>query len=128
MKKTLLTVIVVMFLLLVLLRAWLGAERHAAAFDMDLVTSFNFSSYPACGLGRTSYCIQAIRFYNADSNVRLAEVPAYAGMTGAQRIATRVRVNSIPHRAYAVTVYLDDGGTLKEGPAGEVSTFDDASH
>ena len=123
-KKTLLIVVAVMFLL----RAWLGAERHAGTLDMRLVTSFNFSSYPACGLSRTSYCIQAIRFYDADSGARLAEVPAHAGMTGAQRIVTTVHVNSVPRHAYAVTVYRDDGGILKEGPPGEVSTFDDAGH
>ena len=124
MKKTLLIVISVMFLL----RAWLGAERHAGTLDMYLVTSFNFSSYPACGASRTSNCIQAIRFYDADSNARLAEVTAPAGMTGAQRIVTTVRVNSVPRHAYAVTAYLDNGGTLREGPPGQVSTFDDASH
>jgi len=124
MKKTLLIAVVVMFLL----RAWLGAERHASTIDMYLVTSFNFSSYPACGAGRGRYCIQAIRFYDPDSSARLAEVPVHAGMTGAQRIVTTVRVNSIPRRAYAVTVYRVDGGILKEGPPGQVSTFDDAGH
>jgi hypothetical protein len=124
MKKTLLIVIAVMFLL----RAWLGAERHAGTLDMYLVTSFNFSSYPACGLSRASYCIQAIRFYDADSGARLAEVPVTEGMAGARRIVTTVRVNSIPHHAYAVTVYLDNSGILKEGPTGQVSTFDDAGH
>jgi len=120
MKKTLLIVIVVMFLL----RAWLGAERHAGVIDMRLMTSFNFSSYPACGLSGRN-CIQAIRFYDADSNVRLADVPAHAGMTGAQPIVATVRVSSVPRHAYAVTVYLDNRGALKEGLPGQVSTFDD---
>ena len=124
MKKTLLIVIAVMFLL----RAWLGAERHAGTLDMYLVTNFNFSSYPACGLSRASYCIQAIRFYDADSGARLAEVPVNEGMAGPRRIETTVRVNSIPRHAYAVTVYPDNSGILKEGPAGEVSTFDDIGH
>jgi hypothetical protein len=124
MKKTLLIVIAVMFLL----RAWLGAERHAGTLDMYLVTSFNFSSYPACGLSRASYCIQAIRFYDADSGARLAEVPVNEGMAGPRRIVTTVRLNSIPRHAYAVTVYLDNSETLTEGPAGQVSTFDDAGH
>jgi len=118
MKKMLLIAVVVMFLL----RAWLGAERRASTLDMNLVTSFNFASYPACGAGRTSYCIQAFRFYDADSNARLAEVPA-AGMRGAQRIMATVRVNALPRRAYVVTVYPDEHGFLKEGPAGKVSTF-----
>jgi len=124
MKKTLLIGVAVMFLL----RAWLGAERRASTLDMNLVTSFDFSSYPACGPGRTSYCIEAIRFYDADSKVRLAEVPARAGMRGAQRIVATVRVGPIPRRAYAVTVYLDSRGVLKEGLPGQVSTFDDAGH
>jgi hypothetical protein len=120
MKKMLLIGVAVMFLL----RAWLGAERRASTIDMNLVTSFNFSSYPACGSGRTSYCIQAFRFYDADSNSRLAEVPA-AGMRGTQRITANVRLNSVPRHAYVVTVYPDDHGILNEGPAGKVSTFDD---
>jgi hypothetical protein len=119
MKKTLLTVFAVMFLL----RAWVGAERHAGTLAMNLVTSFDFSRYPACGPSRTSTCLQAIRFYDADSNARLAEVPARASMRGAQRIVATVRVNSIPRRAYTVTVYLDSSGILKEGPPGQVSTF-----
>ncbi|HVP52742.1 MAG TPA: hypothetical protein VMT05_11560 [Terriglobales bacterium] len=123
MKKMLLIAVVVMFLL----RAWLGAERRASTLDMNLVTSFNFFSYPACGSGRTSYCIQAFRFYDADSQARLAEVPA-TGMRGAQRIVASVRVNAVPRRAYVVTVYPDDHGILKEGPPGKVSTFDDAGH
>ena len=121
MKRTLLIVVAVM----VLLRPWLGAERPAGTLDMYLVTNFNFSSYSACGPGRASYCIQAIRFYDADSGMRLAEVPANEGMAGPRRIAATVRVHSIPRHAYAVTVYLDNSGILKEGPAGKVSTFDD---
>ena len=123
MKKMLLIGVVVVFVL----RAWLGAERRASTLDMNLVTSFNFSSYPACGAGRTSYCIQTFRFYDADSKTRLAEVPA-AGMRGTQRILACVRVNSVPRRAYVVTVYPDEHGILREGPPGKVSTFDDAGH
>jgi len=124
MKKTLLIGVAVM----ILLRAWLGAEKRTGTQDMYLVTSFNFSSYPACGPGRTNYCIQAIRFYDADSQARLAEVPAHTGMRGEQRFVATVRVNSVPRRAYAVTVYPDSRGILKEGPPGQVSTFDDPSH
>jgi len=124
MKETLLIGIAVMFLL----RAWLGAEKRTGTQDMYLVTSFNFSRYPACDRGRTNYCVQAIRFYDADSGARLAEVPAHAGMRGPQRIVATVRVNSIPRRAYAVTVYPDSRGIVKEGPPGQVSTFDDAGH
>jgi len=124
MKKTFLIVIAVMFLL----RAWLGAERHVGTLDMYLVTSFNFSIYPACGLNRNSNCIQAIRFYDADSSARLAEVPAHANMTGAQRITTTVRVHSVPRHAYAATLYLDNNSILKEGSAGQVSESHDAGH
>jgi len=124
MKRTLLIAIVVMFLL----RAWMGADRHASVLDLSLVTSFDFSRYPSCGLSRTSHCIQAIRFYDADSGTRLAEVPISEGMAGAQRIATTVRLNSIPRHAYAVTLYRDSRGAIVEGGAGEVSTFDDAGH
>ena len=124
MKKTLITAIAVIFLL----RAWVRAERHAGPLDMSLVTSFNFSSYPACGRSRSSYCIQAIRFYDADSNARLAEVPVRGHMTGPQPIVATVRVHSIPRHAYAVTVYLDSNGSLKEGLPGQVSTLHDAGH
>lgn len=124
MKKTLMVAIAVMFLL----HAWASAERHAGTLNMCLVTSFDFSSYPACGLSRSSYCIQAIRFYDPDSRTRLAEVPVRAGMTGPQPIVATVRVNSIPRHAYAVTVYLDNSGSFKEGLPGQVSTFDDPGH
>ena len=123
MKKLLLIGVVVMFLL----RAWLGAERRASTLDMNLVTSYKFLSYPPCGTGRTSYCLQALRFSDADSRARLAEVPA-AGMRGAQRIVASERVNAVPRRAYVVTVYPDDHGILREGPPGKVSSFDDAGH
>ena len=124
MKKGLLLAIAVMFLL----RAWVGAERRSGTLEMQLVTSFDFSSYPACGQGRSIYCIQGIRFYDADSNRRLAEVPVYAGMIGQQPIVTTVRVNSIPRHAYAVTVYRDDSGNPKEGLPGQVSSFHDGDH
>ena len=47
-----------------LLHAWVSAERQAGTLNMHLVTSFDFSGYPACGLSRSSNCIQAIRFYD----------------------------------------------------------------
>jgi hypothetical protein len=55
-------------------------------------------------------------------------VSVRAGLTGPQPIVATVRVNSIPRHAYAVTVYLDDSGGLKEGLPGQVSTFDDLGH
>jgi hypothetical protein len=122
MKKTLIAAIAVMFLL----RAWVGAEKGSGTLDMYVVTSFDFSSYPACGLGQRTYCIQAIRFYDPDSKMRLAEVSVPAGVTGPQSIVATVRVHSIPRHAYAVTVYRDDSGNLQEGLPGEVSTFHDA--
>jgi hypothetical protein len=124
MKKTLILAIAVMFLL----RAWVSAERHTGTLSMSLVTSFDFSRYPACGLSRSSYCIQAIRFYDSDSKIRLAEVPVSVAMTGLQSIATTVRVHSMPRHAYAVTVYMDNNGTLKEGVPGQVSTFDHSGY
>lgn len=124
MKKTLIAAMVVMVLLCV----WVSAERHAGTLSMYLVTSFDFSSYPACGLSRSNYCIQAIRFYDPDSKARLAEVPVHFGMSGPQPIVATVRVHSIPRHAYAVTVYLDNSGSLKEGLPGQVSTFDDPGH
>ncbi len=124
MKKTLIVAIAVMFLL----HAWVSAERHAGTLNMYLVTSFHFSSYPACGLSRSSYCIQAIRFYDPDSKARLAEAPVRAGMTGPQLIVATVRVNSIPRHAYAVTVYLDNSGNRNEGLPGRVSSFDESCH
>lgn len=119
MKKMLLVAVAMVFLL----RAWLGAERHNGTLKLNLVTSFDFAKYPACGPQRTSNCIQAIRFYDADSNLRLAEVPAPHGRTGPQPMMAAVNLNSIPRRAYAVTVYADNNGISKEGPRGAVSRF-----
>jgi hypothetical protein len=122
MKKTLIVAITVIFLL----HEWVSAERHAGTLKMNLVTSFDFSSYPACGPSRRSYCIQAIRFYDPDSKTRLAELPVSANLSGRQPIAATVRVHSIPRHAYAVTVYVDNSGRLREGLPGEVSTFDES--
>ncbi len=119
MKKTLLVAIV----MVLLLRAWLGAERHSETLKLKLVTSFDFAQYPACGPNRTINCIQAVRFYDADSKLRLAEVPAPPGRTTSQQITAALNVNSIPRRAYAVTVYADSNGLSKEGPPGAVSRF-----
>jgi hypothetical protein len=124
MKKMLIAAIAVM----VLLHEWVSAERHAGTFNMHLMTSFDFSRYPACGSNRNSYCIEAIRFYDPDSKERLAEVHVHSGMTVPHPIVAIVRVHSIPRHAYAVTVYLDDSGSLKEGLPGQVSTFDESGH
>ena len=124
MKKTFVVAIAMVFLL----RVWVSAERHAGTVDMRLVTTFDFSSYPACKASRNNYCIQAIRFYDADSNTRLAEVPVGQGMLGPKQIVATVRVNSVPRHAYAVTVYQDGSEMSKEGPQGQVSTFDVAGH
>jgi hypothetical protein len=121
MKKTLIAAVAVMFLLHVLV----SAGKHAGTLNMYLVTSFDLSSHPACGLSRSSYCIQAIRFYDPASKRRLAEVPVHAGMRGPQTILATVRVHSVPRHASALTVYLDDSGSLEEGLPGQGSTFDD---
>ena len=124
MKKTLIIAISVMFLL----HAWVSAEKHSGMLSAHLVTSFDFSLYPACGLGRSSYCIRAIRFYDPDSKMRLAEVPVSAGITGPQPIVATVHVSSIPRHAYAVSVYLDNTGSLREGLPGQVSTLNESGH
>ena len=123
MKKRLMAAIIFVSVLCL----WVRAERPAETFNMRLVTNFDFSRYPACGLSRSSYCIQAIRFYDPDSSGRL-EVPIHAGMAGSQPIVATVRAHSIPRHAYAVTVYRDNSGSLREGLPGEVSTFDDSGH
>ncbi len=124
MKKTLIVVIASMFLL----HAWVSAEKHAGTLSMYLVTSFDFASYPACSLSRSTYCIQSIRFYDADNNRRLAEVSVHDGIAGPQPIVATVHVNSVPLHVYAVTVYQDGSGSPKEGLPGEVSTFHAAGH
>jgi hypothetical protein len=100
---------------------WLFAEKREAAPGMYLVTSFDFTRYPACQDSGNSNCIQAIRFYDADSNQRLAEVETNARMRGTQRIIGKAKAGAMPHRAYAVTVYLDSGGNWKEGPRGQTT-------
>jgi hypothetical protein len=108
--------------------AWLvEAKKKEVAPDMYLVTSFDFASYPACQSDRNSDCILAIRFYDADSNQRLAEVETTAAMRGRQTIVGRANGGAIPRRAYAVTVYLDDAGSRKEGPRGQISELRRAS-
>ena len=108
--------------------AWLvEAKKREVADDMYLVTSFDFARYPACQPGRNSNCILAIRFYDADSNQRLAEAETTGGMRGRQTIVGRAKGGAMPHRAYAVTVYLDNDGTRKEGPRGQTSELRNAS-
>jgi hypothetical protein len=100
---------------------WLFAEKREAAPGMYLVTSFDFTRYPVCQPSGNSNCILAIRFYDADSNQRLAEVETNARMTGTQMIMAKANAGAMPHRAYAVTVYLDSGGSRKEGPRGQTT-------
>lgn len=112
--------------LALLFTAWLRAEKRELPLKMNLVTSFDFGSYPACAAPERGNCIRAIRFYNADSAKLLAEVPVSETMTGWQRIVGTATVSSIPRRAYAVTVYVDHSGRGQEGPRGPVSEFIDA--
>jgi len=112
--------------LALLFTAWLRAERRELPLQMNLVTSFDFNSYPTCAAAGRSNCIQAIRFYDADSARLLAEVTVSDSMRGLQRIVGTATVRSIPHRAYAVTVYLDNSGRRQEGAPGPVSEFIDA--
>ncbi len=119
MKRTSMMMIASIFLL----GAWVNADRHALA-NMYLVTSFDFSRYPACASAANSYCVQALRFYDPDARTRLPEVLVRSDATGPQTITATVRVNSsIPHHAYAVTVYRDGTATLREGLPGQVSSF-----
>ncbi len=55
------------------LSLWLRAERREDAAVMHLVTSFDFTHHPACGSSKLRNCIKGIRFYDADSNLSLAE-------------------------------------------------------
>ncbi len=119
MKKMLFVVVASTCLLL----AGMRAEKRTGTTGMYLVTSFDFDRYPACGVNRSRYCIQAIRFYDGDSIARLAEVPVNGGKTGPQPIVATIHVYSIPRHVYAVTVYEDGMGTLKEGLPGQLSTF-----
>jgi hypothetical protein len=106
---------------------WLVAANKEVAPEMYLVTSFDFSRYPACQSSRNSNCILAIRFYDADSYQRLAEVEMTARMRGMQRIVGNAKADAMPHRAYAVTVYLDHLGNRNEGPRGQTTELRDAS-
>jgi hypothetical protein len=100
---------------------WLFAEKREAASGTYLVTRFDFARYPVCQQSENSNCILAIRFYDADSNQRLAEVVTNERMRGTQVIVGKAKAGAMPHRAYAVTVYLDSDGSRKEGPRGEIT-------
>lgn len=119
MKKTLLMLIALTFLL-----TRVSADRHAPTPNIELVTSFNFSRYPACASTASSYCIHAVRFYDSDSRTRLAEVPVSPGAVGPQSIVATVHASSVlHHQVYAVAVYRDGTATPIEGLPGEVSSF-----
>ena len=100
---------------------WLFAEKRESTPEMYLVTGFDFARYPACQPNGSNNCILAIRFYDADSNQRLGEVETNARMRGTQKIMAKAITGAIPHRAYAVTVYLDNDGNRKEGPRGQTT-------
>jgi hypothetical protein len=107
---------------------WLFAEKREPARGMYLVTSFDFARYPVCQPSRNNNCIVAIRFYDADSNERLAEMETNARMAGMQRIVAKANPGAMPHRAYTVTVYLDSGGGRKEGPRGQTTELRQPSY
>ena len=108
------------FAILTAFSALLFAGRRPVVHEMYLVTTFDFARYPACDLDHSTNCILAIRFYDADSNQRLAQVGTLA-MRGPQRIVAMAEAGTLPQRAYAVTVYLDTDGDPKEGPPGQTS-------
>ena len=117
MKKTMTFALAIM----VACSVWLFAEKREAASGTYLVTRFDFARYPACQQSGNSNCILAIRFYDADSNQRLAEVKTNAWMRGTRVIVGKAKAGAMPHRAYAVTVYLDSDGSRKEGPRGQTT-------
>ena len=100
---------------------WLFAEKREGARGMYRGTSFDFARYPVCQPGRSNNCILAIRFYDADTNQRLAEGKTNARMRGTQRIMAKANAGATPQRAYAVTVYLDSRGSRNEGPRGQIT-------
>ena len=107
---------------------WLFAEKREPARGMYLVTSFDFAHYPVCQPSKNNNCILAIRFYDADTNQRLAEVKTNARMRGTQRIMAKANASAMPQRAYAVTVYLDSSGSPKEGPRGQTTQLREPSY
>jgi hypothetical protein len=109
------------------LTTWLAAERKQhSTTAVYMVTSFDFTTYPACRSSQGTNCIQGVRFYDADSGQRLADAPVSAQMTGRREISAIARVGSLPRGVYAVTVYLDPSGQAKEGRPGEISRSRDA--
>ena len=119
MRKKLLMLITSIFVLM-----WVSPDRHAATPSVNLVTSFDFSRYPACASTASSYCIQAVRFYDPDARTRLAEVLVSPGANGSQSIVATVHVSSVlHHHVYAVTVYRDGTATPREGLPGQVSSL-----
>ena len=123
------TKVVALSLVVVLaLTTWLVADRKQhPTTNLRIVTSFDFTVYPACRFGQGSNCMQAIRFYDADSGRRLADAPVSPNMTGRRQIVANARLATIPRGIYAVTVYLDAAGQTKEGLPGEVSRFRNAA-
>lgn len=89
---------------------------------MYLVTSFDFGRYPSCDSAQNANCVLAIRFYDADSNRRLAEVGTTA-LRGRQRIVATAKSDTAPRRVYAVTVYRDNSRERQEGPRGQTSEW-----
>jgi hypothetical protein len=116
------------FAVVLALTTWLAAERkqHPSTV-LYMVTSFDFSAYPACRSGRGKNCIQGIRFYDADSGRRLADAAVSANTLGRRQIIATANVGSIPKGIYAVTAYLNASGESKEGRPGEISRFRDAA-
>jgi hypothetical protein len=103
------------------LSLWLRAEKKQHIFTIYLQTSFDFTDHAPCGLDKTASCIQVIRFYDADSGQLLAGAAASANIPGPEAIIGTANVSSIPRRVYAVTVYLDNTGAVKEGLPGQVT-------
>jgi hypothetical protein len=109
------------FAIVFALSALLGAQKKRGV-SFSFVTSFDFNGYPACSLTRTRICVEAVRFYDADSAQSLVETST-AGMEGDRVIIGTVQPDFIPRRVYAASVYRDTAGFLREGPAGPISEF-----
>ena len=109
------------FVMVLFFTLWHAAEANSLQPRFALQTSFDFDRYPACAPTIKTNCIVGIRFYDAIANRSLATAATTPGMKGRHQIVVTVRSGSFPQRMYAVSMYLDGRGQLKEGPRGENS-------
>ena len=103
------------------LSLFLIAETRSVVSTVYLATTFDFTDHPACSSSKLRDCVKGVRFYDGDSYLPLAEVETGENMRGQQSMVGVAQVSSIPHRIYAVAVYLDHAGKLNEGRPGQIS-------